>query len=332
MCRNAKEILNVPEERFNKIKDAADSADGHKILRATEVIAKAESDLRYSVNGRITLETAVLKCAMPESDYNIDALMGRIALLEKKVEEGVKVQVSMAQPKVTQTVSPVKEPAQPVNYQSSGAVQPTSNKEPDRSLKDELNTFRADQGKSGNYTADIKSPEVKAKAPVTKIEEDASPFDNKPFDNNPFNQKPTSKPADTKTETVTQNEQPTLWEQPSVQQGAVGGGSLTEADKKSVFGKFLRAFRTTKKNAVLFTLCMDLESRFEGDKFVLFTPTEAVYKALTREENSKFIAETLATLGVFSHEIRLTTGVVDKKEVAFEKLKENFKGTDIQIK
>lgn len=252
MCRNARQILNLPAEKFSRLTQVANIADGHKILRTTEILAKCESDMRNTLNGRITLETALLKCAMPDSDYDIDALLGRVALLEKKVEEGVKVQV---------TAAPAPVRAQPVKPQ-----------------------------------------------PMEQAEE-PSPFTATP-----------------------QASQPVLWDEPAVAAGQNKGGSLTEAEKKQVFGKFLRAFRTTRRNAVLFTLCMDLESAFEGDTFVMYTTAEAVFKALQREENARFISETLAELGVFSHEVRLKPKGEDKYESAERRLKENFKGTDINIK
>jgi DNA polymerase III gamma/tau subunit len=286
MCRNAKEILNLPADRYNRIKEVADVADGHKILRTTEILAKAESDMRYSLNGRITLETAILKCAMPDSDYNIDALIGRVATLERKLEEGVKVQISSAQ-------VPQKEKS---TYQKP-EVQP-------------------------KVLVDVPKKEVKK----VEVIPDQSTFDN------PF-AKVEASASTTTNKQPDNNVQPAFWE---TQQETVpptgANGALSEEDKKTLFGKFLRAFRTTRKNAVLFTLCMDLESFFEGDKFILVTPTEAVYKALTREENSKFIADTLLTLGVLSHEVRLKGKGEDKFESAVNKLKDNFKGTDIEIK
>jgi DNA polymerase-3 subunit gamma/tau len=278
MCRNAKEILNIPDDRYQSLKRAADIADGHKILRCTEILAKAESDLRYSLNGRITLETAIVKCSMPKTDYNIDALIGRIATLEKKLEEGVKVQIEKSPAKYSEVVA-----------------KPTTEK-----------------------VAEV--PAKKTEAETT--EEFESPFEAKVQTAQRFT-----------TNERKEDVQPTLWEQPSASANLGGSAaSLTESDKKTIFGKFLRLFRTTRKNAVLFTLCMDLESAFEGDKFILITPTEAVYKALTREENNKFIAETLAELGVFSHEVRLKSRGEDKLESAINKLKDNFKGTDIEIK
>ena len=89
MCANAQEIINLPAETFNRIRQTASLADGHKILRVTEILAKAETDARYSLNAKITLETAVLKCSLPQSDYNIDALIGKINALEEKLKNGV---------------------------------------------------------------------------------------------------------------------------------------------------------------------------------------------------------------------------------------------------
>ena len=92
MCRNAKEILNLPEEMFAEVCKIA-QADGHKILRATEIFVKAEGDMRYASDARVVLETAVLRCTLPEADYNIDSLIARVAALEKKVAEGVPAQI-----------------------------------------------------------------------------------------------------------------------------------------------------------------------------------------------------------------------------------------------
>lgn len=99
-----------------------------------------------------------------------------------------------------------------------------------------------------------------------------------------------------------------------------------------MFGNLLKLFRTTRRNAVLFTLCMDLESSFEGDELILYTDTDAVFKALNREENARFIREALAELGVFSFQVKLKPKGESKWESAERKLRENFKGIDIDIK
>lgn len=262
-CKNAKQIVNLPAETFAKIKDVADGCDEHKILRVTEILAKAESDLRYSLSGRITLETAIMKCAMPQADYNIDALVGKISELERKIANGIEVKVKQVAPS-PQIRESIEKPA----------------------------------------------PQVKT-APALQPDEEETPFKRMPE----------------KQEAV----QPVLWEtQP--QASAKPFHNLTEEDKRGVFGRFLRSLRTTHKNAILFTLCMDLNSFFEGEKLVLTTDSEAVLKGLTRPDNANFISETLLEFGVSSHEVRLVKAGESAYDKAVEELKHNFEGIDVEIK
>lgn len=255
-CRNANEIINLPSEMYNRIKEVASIADGHKILRVTEILAKAESDLRYSSNGKITLETAIMKCAMPQTDYNLDALIGKINLLEQKIAQGIVVA-----------------PAQ--------------------------------------STAKAEKPQVKQEKvkPVLEVDDGASPF-----------KKQTAEAV-----------QPEIWENVKPNKGE-SVRTLTESEKPNIFGKFIKLLRTTHKNAVLFTLCMDLDSSFEGDKLILTTDSEAVFKGLTRTDNAGFISETLLELGVTAHEVRLKEKGVSEYDKAVEELKNNFNGIDVEIK
>ena len=91
-CRDGQAILALPNEFYAQVVDAVKAVDGHRLLSITEIFAKTESEVKYSASPRILFETAVLKASMPEEDYDIEALLGRIAALEKKLEEGVVVQ------------------------------------------------------------------------------------------------------------------------------------------------------------------------------------------------------------------------------------------------
>ena len=263
MCNSAREIINLPEETFGQIKAIAAAADGHAILRATEILSKAETDLRYSTSGRISLETAVLKCSMPQTDYNIDALISRISALEKKVEQGVRV-------------GPAAEAAP------------------------QISTKQAAEPKKSEMPSAHDVPEKIEEKPKLIVEDAV---------------------------------QPAVWDEKPVealapQKAAFSGGG----DKQTVFAKFIKSLRTTHKNAVLFTLCMDLDSQFEGEKLVLSTDSEAVLRALNRPDNAKFIAEVLLELGVGEFEVRFKQKGESEYESALNQLKQNFGGTDIDIK
>ena len=56
-CSNAERILCLPKEGYAAVAAIAREADGHAILRATEIFAKTESDLRFVSSPRICLET-----------------------------------------------------------------------------------------------------------------------------------------------------------------------------------------------------------------------------------------------------------------------------------
>ena len=280
LCRDASHILALPEDRFAVLQASAGRADGHKILRVTEILSACENDLRYALNGAVTLETAIIKCSLPDSDYNIDSLISRVAALEKKLEEGVRI-AAEAPPARQSAVSTAK-PGR-VSAVSSVEGVPAAQPQP-----------------------------ASARQPLVPLSGE-SPFSERPAPSRP------EEPA----------AQSTLWENSPPPAHA---GSLTEAQKSKVFGSLLKLFRTTRRNAVLFTLCMDLESSFEGDTLILATDTDAVFKALNREENARFIREALAELNVFSHEVRLKAKGESKWESAERRLRENFKGIDIDIK
>lgn len=281
VCRTAREIINLPDETYKRIDEIAKNCDGHKLLRVTEILAKAETDLRYSTSGRITLETAVLKCSMPETDYNIDALIGKINELERKMESG-KFNTYV------QNAAPV---AQPAHVKSEPAeVKPQA----------------------------VKPAEPAKPAPKPVLQEDSLVGNSAPFTDEAI------KPGGSDTR------QPVLWE--TVPDIAPKGGNLSESDKHAVFGKFIRALRTTHKNAVLFTLCMDLITEFEGEKLIFHTENESVYKGLNRPDNYKFIGGVLSELGITEYEIRFRPKGESEFDKALNELKNNLGNTNIDIK
>ena len=79
-------------------------------------------------------------------------------------------------------------------------------------------------------------------------------------------------------------------------------------------------------------MCQDLESVFEGDKFVLITVSDVIYRSLMREEHYKSIREALAKIGISDFEIRLKGKKKDPADEAIAELKKNFQGADIEIR
>lgn len=111
-CRDGQKILAFPDDMYETVAKLAKSADGHRLLRVTEIFAAVETDLKYSTSPRILFETAVLKASMPQSDYDIESLIARVAALENKLAQGAFVQT--AAPSVSAPVESAEKKAAPV--------------------------------------------------------------------------------------------------------------------------------------------------------------------------------------------------------------------------
>ncbi len=85
-CKNSKEILSLPSQRFEALQNTASKVDEHRILRVLEILSEEDANLKYASKPRAVFETALIKATMPQVDYNIDALLARISKLEKQIE------------------------------------------------------------------------------------------------------------------------------------------------------------------------------------------------------------------------------------------------------
>ena len=112
-CRDGKSILALPDDMYAEIAALAKQTDGHRLLRVTEIFAGVETDLKYATSPRILFETAVLKASMPQEDYDIEALIARIAELENKLAQGVVAQRAEIPAPAYQEELPKAEPPMP---------------------------------------------------------------------------------------------------------------------------------------------------------------------------------------------------------------------------
>lgn len=273
-CKNASSILALPETSYKKVAETAQAVNGHALLRASEIFAQTEQNLKYSTSPRVLFETAVMKASMPVADYDIESLILRISALEEKLEKG---EFTVKETGRVETKAPVVEVVpQKVEEEQSVAVY----KEPELEVPpDEMET-------GGNIYFDDDN------APKKTTE-----------------QKPVVTPP-----------------------RAVGDG--VKRDAKTLFGQFLRALRKVGKSGVLFTICMDLENGFEGDLFVMQTPSETIYRSLCKDEHRAIIKSAFETLGVYegAFEIRLKGKTADDFQKSVNEIKDTFSGVKIEIK
>ncbi|WP_317855026.1 DNA polymerase III subunit gamma/tau [Chakrabartyella piscis] len=86
-------VLDISEEDKNSFVAEKAHLSPQEALYMIERFSRLQSELRYATNERILLEIEVLRICAPWTETDVTALMGRLASLERKVAEGVKVMV-----------------------------------------------------------------------------------------------------------------------------------------------------------------------------------------------------------------------------------------------
>ena len=287
-CRDGQVILALPNEFYAQVADAAKAVDGHRLLRTTEIFAKVESEVRYSTSPRILFETAVMKASMPQEDYDIEALLGRIATLERKIEEGVFVQKVEGMVELKQTPAPIPAPTPtPVETTAKKEEEIVEYADFDIPLDMDVPPDETETGGSMYIDAPLVKSAPKVEAP--KKAEPTPPKAVKP--------------------TVT-------------------------GDAKATFGAFLRSVRRTAKNGVLIALCMDLDSGFDGEVFVLYTESDTVYRSLKKPEHFSLLEQAVEAIGIEKErfDIRLKGKKADAFQEGVKQIKETFVGVKIDVK
>ncbi len=154
-CKTAKEILSLPDEKFETMKSLASSVNDSRILRSLEIISGVENAIRFSTQQRNVLESALLKASMPENDGNIDALLSRIKTLEEKLktleEKGVTV---------------VKTPEVQVKVEEAKVIEETNKERVEIAVKTVKETIKVEKSPIVEEKVEIK--EIKVEKPVEK--------------------------------------------------------------------------------------------------------------------------------------------------------------------
>lgn len=87
-CENANAILNLPKDKYERLNDLAKEYPETRLLRILTLFADAESALKYSNHPRIIFETAAVKSAIPEEDFDYTAILSRLKAIEDKLANG----------------------------------------------------------------------------------------------------------------------------------------------------------------------------------------------------------------------------------------------------
>lgn len=302
-CAHGEKLLLLPADRYALLKSTANLAENRVLVRALEILAQAESDCRYTTTPKITLETAVLKAAFVKEDEDVTALVQRVQVLEDALSDLQSGAVSLPATAQTSSSAAAQEYSVPTRQPQEKAGKQTGGEFPEEAPPDENET-------GGNLYLD--SDYVRA----DKARQ--------------------AKKAQTAYE-ATSSAQPGMFDTPfaAVQSAAPQAGlkptTAAAGDAKVAFGKFLRALRAVG-NGVLFTICMDMESDFDGDTFVLYTTKETLLNTLKRETNFPVVQNALNKIGITDFDLRLKSKEKDNTNKAIDEIKEKFADAKITIK
>ena len=370
-CARAERMLSLPKEMFAAVRAVADAADGAAILRATELFAKAETDMRYSSSPRIVFETALMRVSMPQADRDVQALLVRLNALEAKMAAGEPAPQARAGENAAAPSVSREQPSTPQAAEKSTAFYRPSTDEPpplgdappfdDAPPWEEPPTVRpplrgrtntsAPQARAGENAA---APSVSREQPSTpqaaekstafyrpSTDEppplgDAPPFDDAP----PWEEPPTVRPplrgrTNTSAPQALAGENaaaPSVSrEQSSTPQAADGDGARQRSPEET-FGLFLRRLRKLPKSGVLYALCRDLESRCEDGKMVLTTDIKTICDSLNGEHHRAVMEQVFSELGIAAFEVRYVGSERREEQDGLTQLKKDFSDYPIEIK
>lgn len=112
----------------------------------------------------------------------------------------------------------------------------------------------------------------------------------------------------------------------------IAGNTNALENRKAAGALFMRSLRKNVKSGVLFTMCQDLETSFEGDTFVLTTDNEVIASRLNSTENHKSLQQALEAIGIHDFVVRQKGEKADPAKEQIEQLKRDFPDTDIEVK
>lgn len=292
-CAHGEKLLLLPAERYALLKTAAAATDNRALVRALEIFAQAESDCRYTTTPKITLETAVLKAAAVKEDEDISAIVRRVKLLEEALEKLQSGASALPAPLAARTQPQTENPA----AETPKTAQKTGGEFPEEAPPDENET-------GGNLYLDNDYIRADKARQARKAQSAATSSAQTGLSDTPFASAPRS---------------------------AAGAANAATGDAKVTFGKFLRALRAVG-NGVLFTICMDMESAFDGGTFVLYTTKETLLNTLKRETNFPVVQSALNKIGITDFDLRLKGKEKDDTNKAIDEIKEKFAGANITVK
>lgn len=83
------DVLDVSTENLAQLREESRMIDSNVLMRYIHIFSDLANDIRYASQKRILTEVALIRLCRPETDTDMNSILDRIRVLEKKIESGV---------------------------------------------------------------------------------------------------------------------------------------------------------------------------------------------------------------------------------------------------
>ena len=125
----AEAVIDMSSENMKLLKEDAKAVSPETLMRYIRVLSELSGQMRASSQKRVLAEVALIRLCRPAMEKNLDSILDRIRILEKRIEEAPRIQV------VTQTAEKSAE-----EKQGTEVPQPT---DPPKAAPEELQQIAA---------------------------------------------------------------------------------------------------------------------------------------------------------------------------------------------
>lgn len=94
---DAEGLLDMSTENLKQLEEDAKKADGETLMRYIRIFSELSSQIRYATQKRILVEIALIKLCRPAMETNMDSVLDRLRVLEKRMDEAPARQVIVQQ-------------------------------------------------------------------------------------------------------------------------------------------------------------------------------------------------------------------------------------------
>ncbi len=312
-AKNAKDILALPQDRFDQLKDLSLLVTEQRILRCLEIFSQAENDLKFSTHPRVILETCAIRASRPQEDYDVDALCARVSELEKKLNDVLNNKVLLSAANAPGKISGTEYKNAP---QTAASIT-------DNSPANKTNKVYTEGGFSTTTENDAEENFGQGFSQPNVVVQDKKEKDDFVFDMEGLVPPPQEDEID-----FSNGEKLQPKSQPQISSGA-------PIPKNKVWGTIIRKLRE-KGQIVLWAACQELSATVGDDNVItVLTQEDSEFKFLDKEEHKNAIASIAAELGGYKLVVKRAREKEEQEE-EFKKdveiLKNNFGSDIIDIK